>query len=288
MFYNPYVIMLTKFRSVLTKPGSKLTRIALFAVVIAIIAIIGSIIYSLVSSLMQRREFADAKSRCGRDPYVIVDSENVFFGGGRTYYFYTPESPYYSSNKTTVPSLVNYTSVYGYYCTIDEARMSPVGEQLSEYESNYSSETQRELIESYFAKLRSEGINIHEPTDTFTGFEIINRKINIFEETYTIEMKNTQQLQTSNESGILIHCKKTDTEAVRQDDDTVIGINSEGKNVYSNGDKTYTYSYITDLSDFSCEFEFNNQISTIDAYNLIISARPIGIDTIRSYTFSLH
>jgi hypothetical protein len=277
-------------RSVVQKTTFLASSIVIILTVAVFLILVLLFSWNIIQVFRQNNRFDVAKSNCGQDPVVIIESEG-FFGGNKYYDVYTTENPEYEKVKTSVSSHFNSQSVYGYYCSLDEAEEATKNtlDRISSNESNYTEEERQKIVSSYVSTQVKNGVKFYAPSEQLKGFRENVKVIRVETGMYNIGyVGNTPETQGRGEQvPINLNCRPVNEKSKQIKYGEIAGYQANGTPIYQQEDE-YNLNTRLYLPMVECNLETKvDELNKQDAVNLMKSVAEVDPRIIETYGLSL-
>ncbi len=277
-----------------TKQNSIFQKVVLFGS--SILGIVTILVISIILVLFsiyafgvfkQNQKFRTAKKTCGRDPVVVTESVDWLFEN-KSYEIYTPENPEYENVKTSVSGYFSSTKVYGYYCSLEEARNITKNtlNYISDNEDNYTTEEKQKIVNDYVISEAKKGTTFSAPTEQLRGYKenvkVIRPEFDMYNIGY---VGNTPETQGSGEQvPINLICKITKDKGTIGD---LVDTHPNGGGIYLEED-LYNLNVRYYLPSVICSLETKvGELNKQDAVNLMKSIIEVDPSQIANYQLQL-
>jgi len=249
-------------------------------------------IQQVVRTNSQNKKFDAAKAKCQKDPIVIVKSAGSLFGGSIYYDLYASSNPEYQKfkNVTSGFSALESNEVYGYYCSIDEARktflLSDQGrEELGDFATNHNAAEQQQIKETYLIGQKAKGIKFYAPKELLNNFKINAKQLTPQTHRYSIgyvgDAPSTRGIDEK--EPVNLGCQPRE-EVIRG---SKVATNRYGGDIYLEEDQ-YNLNIRSYLPTTLCTLGTKvGQIDHADGIALVSSLEEVDISVIANYELNL-
>jgi len=266
-------------------------------VLILFVAMLGYLSY-LSDQKDQTKLYNAAKTYCKKEPVFILKTTNTLFGGSESYDLYSPINRDYSAFKTQVPTpldVLGGSEVYGYYCSMNEAREAYTKSDKNSYNKlkddakNYTASEQQSIKNHYLSIKAKEGLKFFTPSKGIEGFKVTKKELNVPDFYYSVGYQRLKPLPNEGSyEQITLDCEPSD-HFINPDGYVAgdkVAVNKYGGNIY--WDRSYDINYITSvLPTTDCKLTDNTNLKKEVALNYMNSLNEVNQSVIGSYNLFL-